>query len=402
MDKPKLRHVNVQQVMYQGEPVFLIQDSLRLTEAVIMLPQVLGPLAMMCDGYHTIPEMRATLEVRYGLHLSEAAIQNLIDQFDEALLLEGDTFNQAKQAAIEEFRAAPFREPTLAGPSYPSAPKALRRMLQDYLNTVNGTPAAPPNTRAIISPHIDYQRGGTVYAKVWASAAAAVQAAELIVILGTDHKGGDGTLTLTRQNYASPLGIMPTDQDLVSRMAESLGPEVVFADELHHRDEHSIELVLVWLQYLRQEQPCPTLPILTGSFHSFVRGPEKIEAAARYRTFVDILRDEMRKRRTLIVASGDLAHMGPAFSGPAMRQADYDKMQLDDRVLINNLCAGNAQDFFKLMSGSQYERNVCGFSPFYFTLDALNTTEGIPIAYDRCPADMEKTSYVSICGVVLS
>jgi hypothetical protein len=32
----------------------------------------------------------------------------------------------------------------------------------------------------------------------------------------------------------------------------------------------------------------------------------------------------------------------------------------------------------------------------------LGPTEGIEIAYDQCPADVENTSFVSICGMLLS
>ena len=92
--KPKLRNVNVQRTIHQGEPVFIIQDGLRLTDAALVLPQALGPLAMLCDGEHTIWEMQAALETRYGLSLPQPVMENLIQQFDEALLLESEYFNK--------------------------------------------------------------------------------------------------------------------------------------------------------------------------------------------------------------------------------------------------------------------------------------------------------------------
>ena len=104
--KPKLRNVNVQRIVYEGESVFLMQDGLRLTDAVIVLPQVLGPLAVLCDGRHTLPEIKAALEIRYGLRLPQTMLENLLEQFDRALLLENETYRQARQKAIAE--AAPF------------------------------------------------------------------------------------------------------------------------------------------------------------------------------------------------------------------------------------------------------------------------------------------------------
>ena len=401
LQKPRLRNVNVQRATHLGEPVFLIRDGLRLTDATIVLPQVLGPFAMLCDGNHTLPEMQAMLEVQFGLRLSESIMQSLIEQFDQALLLDSQRFYRTKAQLIQEYRTRPFRTPALAGSSYPADANALRSRLQEYLDgaAVDTSPASA-TSRGIISPHIDYLRGGYVYAHVWASASTAIREAELVIVLGTDHNGNLGTLTLSPQNYASPLGVLPTEREIVNRLADILGPDQAFADELHHRGEHSIELVLVWLQYMRQEKPVPVVPILTGSFLHFMTGQADIEQESRYQALIEMLQDEMTRRRTVVVASGDLAHLGTAFSEPPMNRADYDQMKVDDDALLENLCQGNARSFFDFMRAGQFERNVCGLAPFFFTLSLLGDTQGQVIAYDRCPADPEDTSYVSVCGLV--
>ena len=402
LNKPILRNVSVQRITYQGQPVFLIHDPLQLTEAAIVLPQALGPLALLCDGQHTIPEIRAALEVRFGLRLPQTVIEDLVKQFDQALLLESDTYQQAKQQAIDAFRAAPFRPPALAGPSYPDDPETLRQLLEGYLAKTNGVVTSPADSRGIISPHIDYQRGGPTYAQVWASAAGAVREAELAIIFGTDHNGSAGTLTLTTQNYSTPLGVMPTDKELVNRLAEVLGPERAFGEELHHQREHSIELALVWLQHLRYDAPCLTLPVLCGSFHHFMTGQADIAAEQRFEAFIELLRQEVANRRTVVVAAGDLAHLGPAFDGPPLDAVAQARMKVDDEVLMESLCGGDAKKFFEFMQAGQYQRNVCGLSPFYFTLQVLDQTQGQTIAYDCCPADNRNTSFVSVCGIVLA
>lgn len=402
LQKPKLRGVSAQRIMYQGEPVFLIQDGLKLSEAAIVLPQALGPMLLLCDGEHTLPEIGAALEVRHNLRLNQDLLENIIAQLDQALLLEGQTYEQARDAALLTYRSAPYRPPALANGAYPADPDELRQLLQGYLDQVNGVPISPAGSRGVISPHIDYQRGGPVYAGVWASAAEAAHQAELVVIFGTDHNGGYGRMTLTRQNYASPLGVMPTDREVVDRLADALGPTAAFADELHHRGEHSIELALVWLQYVRGEQPCPVVPVLCGTFHHFmVGGQASIQADPALEAFNRVLREEVAKRRTLVVAAGDLAHLGPAFDGPPLDAVAQAQMKADDDVLIETICRGGADQFWGLMQNGQYKRNVCGLSPFYLTLSVLGETQGHAIAYDRCPADAQGTSFVSVCGVVL-
>ena len=130
-------------------------------------------------------------------------------------------------------------------------------------------------------------------------------------------------------------------------------------------------------------------------------GEAAIEAEETYSAFVDVLRAEVSRRNTVVVAAGDLAHLGPAFDGPPLDSKAYDQMRVDDELLVDVLCRGNAAAFFEFMKQGQYERNVCGLSPFYFTLDVLNQTQGHTVAYDRCPADNHNTSFVSVCGVVL-
>jgi len=53
------------------------------------------------------------------------------------------------------------------------------------------------------------------------------------------------------------------------------------------------------------------------------------------------------------------------------------------------------------MKAGQYQRNVCGLSPFYLTLRLLEQSQGHVLSYDRCPADNENSSYVSVGGMIL-
>ena len=46
-------------------------------------------------------------------------------------------------------------------------------------------------------------------------------------------------------------------------------------------------------------------------------------------------------------------------------------------------------------------RNVCGLSPIYLALRLLGQTTGQRAGYERCPADQEGGSWVSVCGVLL-
>ena len=234
-------------------------------------------------------------------------------------------------------------------------------------------------------------------------AAKAVRAADLVIIFGTDHAGSTGRITLTRQSYATPFGVLPTDTDLVEAIADVIGEEAAFDEEIHHRGEHSIELAAVWLHHMRGGQSCQVLPVLCGSFQHFVAGAADPAADPRLDAMLDALRMAIAGRRTVVVAAADLAHVGPAFSDPLpIDRARYAQLQAADEILIETLIDADADAFFHQIAAEGDRRNICGLPPIYLTLRLLNgNARGQLTGYDRCPADGQRTSFVSICGVVL-
>lgn len=251
--------------------------------------------------------------------------------------------------------------------------------------------------RGIISPHIDYDRGGPIYAQVWSRAAASVRDADLAIIFGTDHFSEGHPITLTRQNYATPFGILPTDTALVDQLANVIGEEAAFAGELHHRREHSIELAAVWMHYIRGGEPITLVPILTGSLDSTgqqLNGPELENLLA-------VLRQGMAGRKAIVVAAGDLAHVGPAFDGSPVNQDSLKVLNHADDELIQAMCQGDAEGFNGAIQSVQDRNNVCGVSPIYLTLRLLSPSQGQSQGYAVCPADSDQTSVVTICGVTL-
>lgn len=251
-----------------------------------------------------------------------------------------------------------------------------------------------------MSPHIDYERGSSVYARVWKRAAEVVKDAELVVLLGTDHFGEEGGVTLTRQHYATPFGVLPTAQEVVDALAQVIGAELAFAEELHHRSEHSIELAAVWLHHMRGEQPCELVRILCGSFDHFVRGEAGPEDDSAMNALLDTFKERMARRGVIVVAAGDLSHVGPAFGGQPLGIVERARLEAADRELIQRICAGDAQAFYSAIKQEGDRHHVCGLPPIYLALRMLSPVEGELVAYDRCPADEKGTSLVSVCGIV--
>jgi hypothetical protein len=281
----------------------------------------------------------------------------------------------------------------------------LARVIEDYASRAPASDPPLPESatlRGVVSPHIDYERGGETYARLWRMCAPALDEVELVIILGTDHAGSPGSLTLTRQSYATPLGVLPTDRGLVDGLAGVIGPERAFAEELHHVNEHSIELAAVWLHHYMGGRACPTVPVLCGSFKEFVASESDPESDEIIGPALEYLEGVTAGRRTLVVAAGDLAHVGPAF-GDATAVDGVGKAMLaaQDAESIAAICRGDAAGFLGLSRAEQDRRNICGLSPIYMALKLIGETAGESVGYAQCPADATGGSLVSIVGAVL-
>ena len=398
---PRLRPVEPHLINHNGRPAIILRDPLQLSDQVVVVPQALAPLLALCDGTRDLAALRAGLAVRTGILLTPDDVARLVHQLDQALLLENGRFAEAKAALVDRYRAAPYRPPTLAGPSYPSEPDELRKYLNSFVDGVGRPNPVLSHGQGLVSPHIDYQRGGPVYAHVWSAAAEIAREADLAVIFGTDHNGGLGSLTLTRQNYATPFGVLPTATDVVDAVAEAIGEEAAFGEELHHRREHSVELAAVWLHHVREGRPIDVVPILCGSFAHFVMGLLTPGEDPLFDAAIEALQRATANRETVVIAAGDLAHVGPAFGDPQpLDWTDRARIQAADDELIKAMCGGDAELFFDLIRAEGDRRRVCGLPPIYLAMRYLNGTHGTRAGYDRCPADPQNGSLVSVCGIV--
>lgn len=398
--RPKLRAIDVRPVMHEDEAYFMLRDPQQLSDEVLLVPQALGPALSLFDGSWDAVQIESILTMRYGLELPPGLLGSLIKSLDEANMLENARAASIQAQRLSDYRNAPHRPPTLAGASYPAEPDVLRQMFDLYLEQAGPIQPAPADWPGLLSPHIDYQRGGAVYAKVWKRAAEMARAADLVVILGTDHYSPvPGSLTLTRQSYATPYGVLPTDTAIVDAVAEALGPDA-FEGELRHLGEHSIELVAVWLHHMRGGEPVPMVPILTGSFSEYMSEGVSPYTDGRYRRLIEVLKEKTAGRRVLVVSSGDMSHVGPAFDGEPLNANDKRLLQSDDAQVLDLLCDGDDEGFYSALQRTKNSTNICGLSPTYLAMKLMGMVEGERVAYDVCPADGAETSVVTIAGVV--
>ena len=403
LTRPRLRPLELKWLDEGGRSVLFVRDPSGVAPHSVTVPGFVALLLSFCDGEHDVPEIQAAFELRTGQRLPIEQVRSILDQLDEALFLDSPRFRAARDQLLVDYRSSAYRTPALADRVYPGEPTALLRELANYERELPSDLTEPsPSLRGVVSPHIDYQRGGPIYAATWRRAAAAVRDADLILVFGTDHSGGLGQVTLTRQSYATPLGVLPTAVDVIDALADAIGPESAFAEEIHHRNEHSIELAMVWLHSLRSNAPPPVVPILCGSFYSFTEGHADPSTDYKFARMIETLRQVTANRRVLAVAAADLAHVGPAF-GDREPYGESDRVRLatKDEALLGAVCSGDAEEFFGQLRAERDARRICGLPPIYLMLRYLGEAKGEVVGYDQCPADSNGGSLVSIGGVLL-
>jgi AmmeMemoRadiSam system protein B len=155
------------------------------------------------------------------------------------------------------------------------------------------------------------------------------------------------------------------------------------------------------MHYILDDKICPIVPILCGSFQGPIEKGENPLTVKRIASTVSALSRLFQRQRAIIVAAADLAHMGPAFGDPIpLDIVGRAKMANSDEELMQVLYQGNANNFYSLVQKEKDRRHVCGIPPIFITLSSIPSVQGISAGYTQCPASVDGTSLVSICGII--
>lgn len=414
-ERPAIRPIEVKETVARGEPAFVLKDPLRLADQVIVLPMVGIAVAELLDGTRTIPEVAEEFERRHKVKIGREQIEGLLSALDEVCLLEGGR----ARSVIAAWSKEPVRKPACAGPngSYPGDRLALGGFL-DAQYTRQGGPGAPPDrssrarpVRSLLSPHIDFHRGGHAYAHAWKPVAESCEA-DLFVVFGTAHAGTDAArFALTRKSYETPLGTIETDAELVDRLVSAYeGPDDLFAGEFAHKGEHSIEFQMVELAHIfGPDSPAPrkikALPVLCGSIHDLAAKPSE---DPRVRAFHDALAKALvdtKAERICFVGGVDLAHVGKEFGDRFKLTAKKLESYLEqDRATLDIITKAQDADAFHADVALDASRKICGHSPIHALLAAQErrgrSLAGEVLCHDSHDCFDEGASAVSFCSVV--
>ena len=380
MDKPKIRPVEAFPVEQDGQTYICLRDPGGIAPTPIVIGMGAYFLVTLFDGTYSKSDLLAAFTKRFGDVLPAEHLDGLIGALDQGFFLDSPAYAARMDQVRDEFIRNPQRPAALAGLCYEQEPVRLRREIESFFRAAGGPGQIPqPHGEGaalsgLIAPHIDPRRGGPAYAHAYGELLTR-ERPDLVIILGTSHYGtGPQLFSATRKDYATPLGVLATDRDFVERVAARYPDGDLFADELLHRNEHSIEFQALFLAWALGCAGYQIAPILVSSFHQMVARGATPRSDPRVGGFIDALRTEIagERRRVLIVAGVDFAHVGKKFGDSFSADARIAEwVKTEDLALIETIKRGDPDAFFAHIANERDERKICGLAPIYTQLELL-------------------------------
>lgn len=400
---PRLRPVEAFPAVVSGQEVLCLRDPQQYSEVVVYVPAQTASILGLFDGQHSLLDIQEAFARRFGSLLFREQLLQVIQSLDDHLLLDSPRFAAHRAKVEDDFRRSRSRTVMLAGKSYPLEAAALRQQLESYFTATEGPGATPPSPSAatlsgMVVPHIDFARGGPCYAWGYRELEG-VPPVDRWVILGTVHAPIARAFALTRKDFETPLGMVETDREFVDHLLAAVGNEYL-EDELAHRAEHSIEFQAVFLRHRTPSaHPVRIVPILCGSLHQFVEDRRSPSEGREIEAFLAAVRDTMVRLggRSLVLASADLAHVGPRFGDPHQITPGQLREVADaDREMLAAVEAGDPEAFFQAVARDGDQRRICGLPPIYAALRALPGVRGRLLRYTQWPDPQGTVTFAAI------
>lgn len=410
VDRPAVRPLEVFPVRVQNQTMLMVRDPLGLIEgAALLAPDPLLLIFLeMADGKTTTGEMAQRATMATGQILPAGVFENMARQLDEALLLQSQRFVDALRKKHETFLNSPVRPYKVFKAEGMDRLKMLKE-LGDEFRRHRMSSLSPPerldlpaqSVSAILAPHIDYQRGGEVYAWAYKALKEHGTPARTFIILGTNHRPSENRFIGTRKNFDTPFGTVETDTALVDEFAAAMG-DTCFNDEYLHADEHTIELQVIYLKHLLGDEPFRIVPILVGNFDDLLLEEGTPAQDPEIVRFTKALRDVLERHgdKVALIGGVDFSHCGPEFGDEKENDdARMKEIETADRLALDAIEKLDPDAFFESFRADQNARNVCSIGAVYTVLAAMHGRGTATLLKYNQANSPDKTCLVSFASV---
>ena len=265
-----------------------------------------------------------------------------------------------------------IRQAAVAGSFYP----ADRAQLSSLLDQLLDVKTEEERVKGVIAPHAGYVYSGQVAGKVFASTVIP----EKVILLGPNHHGfGENIAVSGASGWQTPLGTVPVATPLRDKLVAEISS--VKVDNLAHRQEHSLEVMLPFLQ--KRQPHLEIVPIALG----YLTVDECIELGQRIAQVIKNWDEEV-----LLLASTDMNHFASA-----------DESQRLDFMAITAMTSYDHRALYRVVRENGI--SMCGVLPTVVVMEAahiLGATECRLIEYAHSGlVNGDNNRVVGYAGLVL-
>ena len=418
---PHARPVQLMPVQKEGKQFVALRDpSMLIQQTMVVQPQALQVIQLF-EGELSSAEIAdrivgaETPERASVVAEAQKQIEMLAGQMDQFGLLWGPTFEgYEKQMAEKLHEAGTFpiqasgtlvqlaHQAQGAGSKPPEDVEELKiwgrklavGMLETWLEAAEDPEFEAP-VIGLVVPHLDYVRGGEVYAsgyRAWVNA----KKPDRIVILGTNHFGmGDGAV-MTRLDFETPLGRVPADKAVIKGMEKRLG-ERIFKDELDLLPEHSAELHLPFIQHLFGDVPVVVGLVPDPLIPMIAEDGKRVSSEE----FTSALREVLAEvgGLTYFVSSADLSHVGPQFGEPKpVDDARRMEVERHDREHLAKYLENDPKGFLEAMEWCKNQTRWCSIGNMS-VIASIASAENVELIDYRQASDERGAHLVSVASI---
>ena len=232
-----------------------------------------------------------------------------------------------------------MRYPAVSGLFYPSSKAALEKTVRGLLQQAEGEGEEAHGAVSLVCPHAGYVYSGKTAAAGFAACKGELQRQGVtIVIIGPNHTGiAHAKVGLSTEKWQTPLGACEADLKFADALQKCAN--FIKIDEAAHASEHSIEVMLPFLQML-----CPQ-----AKYAFLCMGAQSWETAQALGKAVFEAQKETG-RKIFVLASSDFTHYESAQSA-----------RMKDSAAISLLEKMQPEEFEALVA--QRDLSICGHSP---------------------------------------
>jgi len=413
----------------------MLRDTQGVTSSHAVLPLDAIPIVERFTGSMTCEQIATEASRELGELIPVEVVVKLATELEEALFVDGPPYRRERARIEREFAGATVREASHAGGAYHDDPIELAEYIDvECLGarqqaagatskrsarsngdasksartngastngaSTNGHHASGGRTLVgLVAPHIDPWRGARCYGAAYNALAAALPSdADTFVLIGTSHAPMREPFALCRKAFATPLGPMEADVDSIDAIATACDFDP-YADQFNHKREHSLEFQAVFLRHLLGNRKARIIPILAGlgKHQQSGESPKRSTSVAR---FYDAVRRIVDKRRAVVIAGADLAHVGPRFGDPRPLDAsERERLDAIDRDSLARAERVDAEAFWEHVASDLDSRRVCGLGPMYSLLRTIDPSARGEIRHYEQTVDPDEGSIVSHAAV---